>query len=312
MSVDKKKEKVIGESIMTFLFFLVLGIVLWQTKHHIFYLFNFAYIGLAAALGELLFGLLPREQKYRGRRISQLLIGIYLLGVLGFLGRENMQIEGFFFYLLAGSLTGALLHYLIAKIGGTVLFGRGWCGWACWTAMVLDLLPWSQPRQGRLRHWGSLRYLHFFLSLSLVLVLWHFHQLRDFHRNSLVELNWLLIGNLLYFSTGIILATLLQDNRAFCKYLCPIPVLMKIGARFSLWKIEIDSEKCTRCGLCELNCPMNIRLLSYLEKGQRITSTECIACQQCVNICPELAISYTRQLDAGCREYLNFRNKYDK
>ena len=304
--MKKDTQKVITESIITFIFFLVIGIWLWQSNGHIFFVFNFIYIGLAAAGGELLFGVLPREKKIWGRKISQLLIGIYMLGVLGFLGRENMQIEGFFFYLMAGIFSGPVLHYLIAKIGGTLLFGRGWCGWACWTSMVLDFLPWMKPKYGRLRYWGLVRYVHFFFALTLVLILWYGFHLKDFHKHSIVELNWLIIGNLFYFTVAILLAAILKDNRAFCKYVCPIPVLMKIGSRFSIWKIEIDRDSCTECTLCEQNCPMNIKLLSYMKKNQRIVSTECIACQQCVNVCPEGAIKYAKKFDSGFREYLDF------
>ncbi|MBD3290946.1 4Fe-4S binding protein [candidate division KSB1 bacterium] len=308
--MEKDTRKVIIESFITFTFFLVIGILLWQSGGHLFFVFNFAYIGIAAAAGELLFGLLPRKRKIWGRKISQLLIGLYMLGVLGFLGRENMQIEGFFFYLLAGIFSGPLLHYFIAKIGGTILFGRGWCGWACWTTMVLDFLPWMKPKYGRLRYWGSLRYMHFFFALTLVLILWYGHNLRNFHRHSIVELNWLIIGNLFYFIVAITLAAILKDNRAFCKYVCPIPVLMKIGSRFSIWKIEIDRDNCTECTICEKNCPMNINLLSYMRNGKRIVSTECIACQQCVNICPQGVIKYTKNFDVGLKEYLGFKKSF--
>ena len=85
----KTRKKVITESLITFIFFGVIGIVLWQTQGNIFFLYNFLYIGFAAALGELLFGLLPREKKVVGRKISQLMIGLYLLAVLGFLGRDT-------------------------------------------------------------------------------------------------------------------------------------------------------------------------------------------------------------------------------
>ena len=302
----KTRKKVITESLITFIFFGVIGIVLWQTQVNIFFLYNFLYIGFAAALGELLFGLLPREKKVVGRKISQLMIGLYLLAVLGFLGRENMQIEGFFFYLLAGVFSGPLIHYLIAKIGGTFLFGRGWCGWACWTTMVMDFFPWMKPAKGRLKHWGIFRYIHFIMIMALVLVLWYAYEMRDFDRQPAVELKWLLIGNLAYFIIAIILTVALKDNRAFCKYVCPIPVLMKIGSPFSIWKIRIDRDKCIECGLCEENCPMNIKLLSYMNKNQRVLSSECIACQQCVNICPESAIQYTKGYDFGFREHINF------
>ncbi len=303
--MENKHKKVIGESLLSFLFFLVIGVLFWHTQGHIFFLFNFVYIGLAVSAGELLFGLLPKEKKVIGRKVSQLLVGLYMLGVLGLLGRENMQIEGFFFYLMGGVFSGPVIHYLIAKIGGTFLFGRGWCGWACWTAMVLDFLPWMKPANGRKKGWGMIRYIHFLGVLALVLIMWFLFDMQNFVTRHDVAFRWLIIGNLLYFAVGIILAAALKDNRAFCKYVCPIPAVMKIGARFSVMKIAIDREKCTDCGLCEKKCPMNIRLLDYAKNGQRVLSTECIACQQCVNLCPVNAVDYVRGFDIGMREYIN-------
>ena len=136
--MEKKTKNVFTDSITIFLFFLVIGVLLWQTQGHIFFLFNFLYIGIAGSVGELLFGILPREKKIWGRKLTQLLIGLYMLGVLGFLARENMQIEGFFIYLLAGIFSGPVIHYLIAKVGGTLLFGRAWCGWVCCLLSVPD------------------------------------------------------------------------------------------------------------------------------------------------------------------------------
>ncbi len=37
-----------------------------------------------------------------------------------------------------GVTQAAVVHYLIAKIFGLVLFGRLWCGWAYWMVMILD------------------------------------------------------------------------------------------------------------------------------------------------------------------------------
>lgn len=175
--------------------------------------------------------------------------------------------------------------------------------------MVLDFFPWMKPGYGRLKNWGVLRYIHFLISLILVLILWYVYGMEDFDKHSVIELNWLIIGNLFYFSIAILLTVIMKDNRAFCKYVCPIPVLMKLGSRFSIWKINIDKEKCTECKLCEINCPMNIQLLSYMKNNQRINSSECIACQQCVNTCPEGAIKYMKKFDVGFKEYLNFKNE---
>ncbi|MFB5625007.1 MAG: 4Fe-4S binding protein [Nitrosopumilus sp.] len=38
---------------------------------------------------------------------------------------------------------------------------------------------------------------------------------------------------MIYFTSAIILAYTLKDNRAFCKYLCPITAILKITSRFS-------------------------------------------------------------------------------
>ena len=125
--------------------FWVLGVVAWQASGYIEALLNFAYIGTSVAVGLGLYAALPRRRKPWGRRLTLFLVGGYMLGLVGILGRENVQIEGVFFALLIGATGAALMHYLVAKVFGPLLFGRMWCGWACWTAAVLDLLPYRQP-----------------------------------------------------------------------------------------------------------------------------------------------------------------------
>ena len=152
--------------------FWALAIVLWQTTGALFYLLNFFYIGTSIGVGMGTYALLPKPKKYQGQRLSQLLVGIYMLGLLGFVAHENMQIEGFFFYLLTGVWGGAVLHYLVAKIVGPMIMTRGWCSWTCWTAMVLDYLPFPRNKSGRLpTRWGNLRYVHFALGLGLIVIL---------------------------------------------------------------------------------------------------------------------------------------------
>ena len=82
--------------------FWAVAVILWHTKGNIFFLFNFGYIGTAVGVGIGLYVLLPRKKKPSGRRFAQLLVGTYMLGYLGFYKIENMQLEGFFFYLLSG------------------------------------------------------------------------------------------------------------------------------------------------------------------------------------------------------------------
>jgi polyferredoxin len=284
-----------------------LGIALWRATGRPFYLFNFGYIGSAVGLGMTAFILAPRRQKPWGRRLAQFLVGSYMLVFLGLLQRENMQLEGFFFYLLAGTFAGSVIHYLVAKIVGPLIFQRGWCGWSCWTAMILDLFPFRRRLPGRLpAPWGFLRYLHFALSLGLVLWLWFGRGYRPAEQG-LEELHWLLAGNALYYTAGIALAVILRDNRAFCKYLCPIPTLQKLPARASVLKIAGDPDRCDGCGACLRACPMDIRVFEYVRRRQRVLSTECIFCMECIFACPRGALQVSAGLDAGGPEFLRYR-----
>lgn len=277
--------------------FWAIAVVLWQTTDRIFYLFNFGYIGIALGLGLGVYSALPKRQKPWGRRLAQFLIGAYMLVFLGLIQRENMQLEGFFFYLFSGIFAGSVIHYLVAKLAGPIIFNRGWCGWACWTAMILDLLPYKRNKRRTLPgKWEYMRYIHFVISLGLVSLLWWGFNYRV-QDQSLTELYWLLAGNVLYYVIGIALAYLLQDNRAFCKYVCPIPVLQKITSRFALLKIAGKAEKCNDCGACNKMCPMDIPVSEYVLNHQRVHSTECILCFECVNVCAKDALDTTFAFD---------------
>jgi polyferredoxin len=302
---DKIKYSALRTPLIIMGIFWIIAIVLWLIRNEIFYLFNFGYIGTSIVAGAGLYSALPKKKKDWGRRLTQLLIGIYMLVFLGFIFFENMQIEGFFFYLLAGFFGGSVIHYLIAKIVGPLIFNRSWCGWACWTAMILDFLPYQRNKKGRLpTKWGNLRYIHFVVSLGLVLTLWLGFDYRV-ESGSVTGLYWLIGGNVLYYVMAITLAFVLQDNRAFCKYVCPITAILKIPSRFAMIKIAGNIDKCNDCGACDKICPMDIRITDYIKNGQRVLSTECIVCELCVNVCTRGALKSNWGFDCGKWELLN-------
>ena len=151
-------------SVLMFLLFEGVAVTLWRTKSNLFYLFNFSYIGSCLSVGLALF----TAGKRYARQFVQLAVGLYMLVYLGLMSQENMQIEGFWYYLFSGVFEAATIHYAVAKIFGPLLFGRGWCGYACWTAMVLDLLPFKVPQKSRKEKLGTLRYVMFALSFALI------------------------------------------------------------------------------------------------------------------------------------------------
>ncbi len=286
--------------------FEAVAVVLWLMRDNWFYLFNFSYIGVSVSLGVFLF---VKEYRY-ARRIVQLLVGLYMLVYLGLICGENMQIEGFWYYLFTGVFEAATIHYAVAKIFGPLLFGRGWCGYACWTAMVLDFLPFKVPgevvrtsradqaaqdsqdpvvdRRRRAhrtrRNIGWMRYAMFAVSLLFVVALFLAH-VGNIER----IMFWaFIIGNLLYYAAGILLAFIYKDNRAFCKYLCPITVFLKPMSYFSLIRVKCDESKCISCGKCRKVCPMEVDMLD--PSRHRKNGTECILCLECKRNCPRDAL----------------------
>lgn len=113
------------------LVFEVIAVTLWFALDNIFYLFNFSYIGTAIAVGLVLYG---KKKKY-ARNVVQFAVGLYMIVYLGFLCRENMQIEGFWYYLFLGVFEPLQFIMLLQKylvlcylgVGGVVmLVGQQW------------------------------------------------------------------------------------------------------------------------------------------------------------------------------------------
>jgi len=323
--LEKEKKKLSLRDFLPFIVMIVnfytIAIVLSLVTGGIFYFVNFTIIGSSVALGMGLWPVFSKKNRHKARKLSQALVGGYMFFGLGcgliyiffgILEPENMQFEGFWFFLFAGIWGAAVLHYLIAKILGPFLFNRGWCGWACWTAAVLDYLPWKKS-PGRIKKLGAVRYIYFILSslmvIILVFIIGYTHDTIFGIVNifEIPEFWWFIIGNILYFLSGIVLAAVLKDNRAFCKYLCPITVFLKIGGKFSILKIKGDPDTCTECGACTRVCPMDIDVSQYVKNGMRVTSSECILCMDCINICPIKNLKISTKVDKKYAKFMQYK-----
>lgn len=275
-------KKIIKENIIPitiWIIFEIVAITLFLSTKKIFYLLNFTYIGTCVGVG---ISLMIYKKKY-ARHLVQLGVGLYMLIYLGILSRENMQIEGFWYYLFLGVFEAATIHYFVAKICGPLFFGRGWCGYACWTAMVLDLLPYKIPKEDR-KKLGWIRYIVFLISLLSVSALFI---LKVGNLENIMFWSFI-IGNLIYYILGISLAFIFKDNRAFCKYICPIVVFLKPASYFSYLRIKCNHDKCINCKKCIKVCPMNVDMLD--DSRKRKNGTECILCCECTKVCPKNAL----------------------
>jgi polyferredoxin len=218
------------------------------------------------------------------RIFIQFSIGLYMLVYLGIICRENMQLEGFFYYVSIGVFEAALIHYLVAKIAGPLIFGRGWCGYACWTAMILDLFPYKASKNPRIGRLGLLRIGVFIVSLVYFLytVIFFKSNIENIVFYSFIG------GNIIYYGVGILFAYIFKDNRAFCKYFCPITVFLKTASYFTLLRIKVNKDKCISCNKCKKVCPMDVDMLN--NRRNRKNGTECILCLKCMQKCSKQAL----------------------
>jgi polyferredoxin len=274
-----------------------MGLTIW-----VGFFFVFIPIGLSISIGSILS--IRFNNPDLGRKISLSVISLVFLVFLGIMQRENMQIEETVIYLAyfisTGVFTRVLIHYAIAKVFGPLIWGRGYCGWACYTAALLEWLPIKENKPIPKKY----TYIRIpVLIVSLLIPFSLIHSGYDYmtkHIDSSItsfieskkidQFIWFLAGYILYYIIGIILAFVFRKKRAFCKIFCPVSLIMKLPTRLSLIKIRPSRNKCIKCGKCSEACPMDVDVKRYIENGQKVLSTECIGCRNCVNICPAKAI----------------------
>ena len=136
------------------------------------------------------------------------------------------------------------------------------------------------------RNWESWKaeYITFAFSFSFVVLLFLNH-VENMEKIMFIAF---IVGNILYYIVGIILAFLFKDNRAFCKYICPVTIFLKPMSYFSVVRVKCDKEKCISCGKCKKVCPMNVDITDNSRK--RKNGTECILCMECVKACLRKAL----------------------
>ena len=282
---------------------LLAGLVLYFTVGWWGFLIIFPWIGGWITIGILLAVKRKGKAKDFGRKVSILMISPVFLFFLGVMQRENLQIEETVFYTLlfiaSGIFTRVLIHYAIAKIIGPFIWGRGFCGWACWTAAILEWLPIKENNPIPIKY-TRIRYLVFIISILIPIIFvllgydWVSNHIRE--DGNIIQtgkpggLVWFLVGNGIYYFTAILLAFKFKKKRAFCKIACPVSLVMKAQTTVALIKTSPSGKECISCKVCSVNCPMDVDVMSYISAGKKVSSSECIQCGICGKVCPQEAI----------------------
>ncbi len=210
---------------------------------------------------------------------------------------------------------GALQHSLAARSAGVFLYafgsiglvgalvGRMACGWACPFGLLQELLYKVPLPKCRLPRWaGSCKYLALAVPAVLLPLLLREHWYsrlcpvgtleggitlqalppRGLSRQALQPgaFLWLKIGILAVFLLWMMVA-----RRPFCRTACPLGAAWSLFNPISLYRMEVDEERCIACGRCEEVCPVEICIY------ENPNAPECIRCLECRKVCPTGAVS---------------------
>ncbi len=86
----------------------------------------------------------------------------------------------------------------------------------------------------------------------------------------------------------IALIIIIYVPRGWCRWFCPVGIIMGHLGTNSLLGIGRNISKCTHCGLCEDVCPMGVKILSH--PAEKVRSPQCTNCLDCVAVCPDDAM----------------------
>jgi len=72
--------------------------------------------------------------------------------------------------------------------------------------------------------------------------------------------------------------------RFWCRYICPLGAIASLFNPLGFVRLELDEDKCSKCLLCLMHCPMGVGDL------EDVSGPECILCGRCVEVCPAGAL----------------------
>jgi len=80
-----------------------------------------------------------------------------------------------------------------------------------------------------------------------------------------------------------------RNGRTYCNTICPVGTVLSFVARFSFFKMRIDTSKCKNCSLCARNC--KAACIDF--KNHKIDYSRCVVCGDCIGKCHSSAIAYS-------------------
>lgn len=84
-------------------------------------------------------------------------------------------------------------------------------------------------------------------------------------------------------------------GRMYCNQLCPVGTFLGLLSRRSLFRVQIDGDKCKHCGLCEMACKGH----AIDARNGIVDTTKCVDCFNCLDQCHHEALHFGLAKKAG-------------
>jgi len=264
------------------------------------------------------------------RRIYQVFFfGLFLsLLYLASYGRLTDHLVAFFLdsdpLIALGSLLSSrvLFHGLafsVVVVVLTLVFGRVFCSWICPLGIlnhVMSALPSILKKRQRMigNEWRPVYQTKYYVLLTLlVLSAFGLLQVGLLDPIALVTRSFAVTvfpglqqaGVPIYavqpsylggWLIGVLFLAILVANRwvmrLWCRLLCPLGALLGGIARFSLFRIHRDADKCNDCHKCSVACH------GACNPHSNIRVSDCVMCLNCLGHCDQGALGYRFLPDA--------------
>lgn len=248
---------------------------------------------------------------YRSVRITRIVISLIAMGVPTWAllaGYESVFVRMQIFTALLSGASVCLLFWLVV----TLIYGRIYCSTACPMGTLMDCVSATSRIVRRRR--CSYRYtppsprtrvIFLIITLGTFIVGGSlFPTLLDPY-SAYARMVEELIARPLGLDTAAVAftatslavaaATALavgvaawKNGRIGCNTVCPVGTILGYVGSKSYFHIEIDPDKCIKCGECERVCKSQcIKLPEMI-----VNNSRCVVCFDCTSVCPNNAIIY--------------------
>lgn len=202
-------------------------------------------------------------------------------------------------------MAGALI-WVVMWIGVTAIAGRAYCSSVCPMGTLLDFFGWlGHKRHGyfySMPHTMARRSIAVIAIAALLAGIPAMFNLLDPSATFSRIAAWsvgpivrpvafsLAAGLTAFVALAVVAATAWKRGRIICNTICPVGAALAEVSRFSMYHMDINTDKCIGCGRCTAVCKAEC----IDPSAHTVDPARCVMCFNCVASCPNSAITYRR------------------